>query len=344
MPLASISATDLLFLPFAFPLGSLLIAIVVAGAILTFAPSRRRRQHTAGEVVTALVTGRYAREHRTLAFSAFAVVLLFAVENILSGYVLPLSDVISWWRYATPLAAATLALLVAFTVIRVRGTRASQVPVMPVVRRTWVSFGPRNGLLIAALVAALLIGTTIAAGAASSADEQGRFAWLVVPVPNEAGVDPMRPLFYGWAYGLPVLAATLALLVAGWAFLHANAVRPYIRPDSVPGERQARADIARSGVHIAIAGMLLALGGAWRLVARAGSTTQLTIMGVNDGVPYDVIWRYAGLASAAGWLAPVLEITAFTLLLIVAASGAKQRVKRAAPDAVDTAALIGVGR
>lgn len=345
MPLASISTTDLLLLPFAFPLGSLLIAIVIAGCIFAFAPQhpRRRRSTEADRTTDDAVRTRHAPENLALALGALAVILVFAAQNILSGYVLPLVDIVAWWQYATPVAAAALALLVTLVVIRVRGTIPSQIPVLPVVRRTWLSFGPRIGLPVAALTMLLLISTTVAAGLASSTDDQGRSALLIVPVPNEAEVDPLRPLFSGWAYGAPVLVCTLTLVIAAWALLHANAVRPYLRPESVASERSARSRVARDAVRVVIAGALLALGGAWRLIADAGATTQLTIMGVNDGAPYEVIWRYAGLASVAGWLAPLLEIAGFALLLLVASSGAK-RPGAASPDTAHAATLIGAGR
>lgn len=341
MPLASLSITDLLTLPFAFPLGSLLVALVIAGGILALTPHRtRRHQRTAADrPIDEAVDDRYTRERLTLAIGALAVLLAVAAQNILDGYVVPLVDVIAWWRYATPLAAATIVLLVALTVVRVRGTTRSQVPVLPVVRRTWLSFGPRAGLSVSAATLLLLIGTTVSAGLASSTDDQGRFAWLVVPVPNEAEVDPLRPQFYGWAYGTPVLACALALVIAAWMLLHANAVRPFIRPESVASERRARSHVARDAVRIVISGVLLALGGAWRLIADAGAAAQLTVMGINDGAPYDVIWRYAGLASAAGWLAPLLEIIGFTLLLLVAFSGAR-RPRSATPESPALAEVI----
>jgi len=102
--------------------------------------------------------------------------------------------------------------------------------------------------------------------------------------------------------------------------LHTNATRPFMRPETVTAEREARREVAIGTVRIATAGMLLAPAGAWRFIASAGSTSSLVINGQNEGNSYEVAWRYAELATAAGWLAPVLEIAAFVLLLLVASS------------------------
>ena len=77
--------------------------------------------------------------------------------------------------------------------------------------------------------------------------------------------DPSR--FYGWAYGVPVLVCPTVLTTVTWAALHPNAARPYIRPETVTAERDARREVAVGTVRIATAGMLLALAGASRLMA-----------------------------------------------------------------------------
>ncbi|HWV48927.1 MAG TPA: hypothetical protein VN035_05670, partial [Microbacterium sp.] len=73
---------------------------------------------------------------------------------------------------------------------------------------------------------------------------------------------------------------------------------------------------------------------AWRLIAAAGSITDLFIEG--DGA-YQAEWRYAELAAALGWIAPVLEVAAFTILVLVAArvlsSASLRRIVPADADA-----------
>ncbi|WDH77403.1 hypothetical protein PTQ19_07535 [Microbacterium esteraromaticum] len=256
-------------------------------------------------------------EHRALSIGAIAVIVVFAIENVVRGYVLNLADIVEWWQYATPVFAAFLCLAVVLGLIVFRGTTPPERPVVPATRRTWMSFGPRAGLVGAGVALLALLATTIAAGLASSADERGRFIYLEIPVPNEQ-IDAIRPWFYGWAYGVPVIICLAALIAVAWATLQSNATRPFLRPETVGAEQTARVEVASGAVWIATAGMLLALAGAWRFIARAGSLSQLTVQGEGRSDSYEAVWRYAEFAVAAGWLAPVLEITAFALLIFVA--------------------------
>jgi len=309
------------------PVVSLLIAGILVGGIL-IAASRRR------EAASALPAGAAASRHlpelRAVSISAIGVMVVFVIDDLVRRYLLDLSDVISWWRFATPLFIALVGVCVVLAPIATRGTRRPEAAVPPTARRTWTSFGPRAGLIGAGITLVALVATTVAAGLTSSPDGQGRYIWLVIPVPNESGIDPLRTWFYGWAYGVPVLICTLALTIAGWATLQRNAARPFIHPDTVAAERAARRAVAAGVVQIATGAMLLALAGAWRLISSAGSVTLLWIDGQNGGQPYDASWRYGALADLAGWLAPVAEIVGFTLLLLVAVR--RSRVASTAPQ------------
>lgn len=312
---------ELVAAAFSTPLFSLVIALLVAAGILLLASRRALEDRAPAQLSGAAgraVRARYLPELRGLGIAAIAVIALFAIENVVRGYLLDLPGLFSWWRYAVPLFCALVGMSVVLGLVVLRGTRPSETPVVPATRRTWVSFSPRPDVVGAGVVLLALSATTAAAGLSSSADSRGRYVWLEIPVPNEAAIDPIRLSFYGWAYGVPVLICLAALSIATWAVLHRNAARPYIRPETVVVERDARRDIAIGAVRIATASMLLALAGAWRLIADAGSVSHLVIDGQNGGDPYDAAWRYAELAVAAGWFAPVLEITAFVLLLIVA--------------------------
>jgi len=300
---------------FSQPLVSLAIAALVAGCILLVASGRGDRESTAPPAVAA----RYVPEHRAAGVAAIAMIVLFATQNVVLGYIVNLSGAVAWWRHAAPLAWASLGVAVVLGLVVLRGTRPPESPTLPGTRRTWLSFGPRPGLAAGLVALIALVITTVAAGLASSPDGEGRFVWLVIPVPNEADIDPIRVVFFGWAYGIPVLVGAVLLAVVAWAALRANAVRPYVRPDTVSAEGGARRDLAQSVVHLATAGMLLALSGAWRLISDAGSGSRLTILGQNDGDPYEAAWRYAEFAVAAGWGAPALEVVAFVLLLLVSA-------------------------
>jgi len=259
-------------------------------------------------------TSRYRPEHRALGVGALAVILVFAAENIVRGYLLNLSDIVEWWQYATPIFAAVLCLAVALT-LNVLSATPQERPVLPTTRRTWLSFSPRAGLIGASAAVIALLGTTIAAGLASSSDDRGRFIYLEIPVPNTQ-IEPLRPWFYGWDFGVPVLISLAALTLVTWATLRRNAMRPYLRPETVTAERHARVQIASGTVAIATAATLLALGGAFRFIGRYGALSQLTVG--NDGATYDLAWQYAEFAAVARSLAPALEITAFALLLSIA--------------------------
>ncbi|WP_102193286.1 hypothetical protein [Microbacterium aurantiacum] len=316
---------------FSQPLFSLLLALLIAGGVSVIASRPRRAHHGVAPLpgpIARSVQARYLPELRGLGIAAIAVIIVFAVENVVRGYLLPMPYDVAWWRYATPVFCALAGVSVVLGMVSIRGTTPSEVAVVPTGRRSWTSFSPRAGLFGGCMVLLALAATTIAAGLASSADDQGRYVSLEIPVPNEPAIDPIRQWFYGWAFGIPVLICVAALSVTTWALLHTSAARPFIRPETVTAEWGARREVASGAARVASAGLLLAMAGAWRLIARAGSGSQLTIVGQNEGNPYDASWRYAELATAAGWCAPLLEITAFILLLLVASRICRPRALR----------------
>jgi hypothetical protein len=319
--LTSLSLSELMGAAFWTPLFSLFLASVIGGIVLIVRARPGRAVRGGGplsEGAARSVKARHVPERRTLGIVAIAVAVCFIAEHLIRGYVVDTAAVVSWWRFAVVLVCAVVGLGVVLAMILRRGTAPSELPVVPAARRTWATFGPRLGLLLASGVMLVLSATTVAAGVASSPDREGQYAGLDIPIPNMPEVDPIRMPFFGWAYGVPVLICLTALALVTWSLLHANAVRPYIRPETVAAERVLRREIAGDAVWIATAATLLALAGAWRFVARAGSVSSLEIMGQNDGSPYDATWRYAEVALAAGWAAPLLEIGAFVLLLLVA--------------------------
>ncbi|MEQ6899140.1 hypothetical protein [Microbacterium sp. KR10-403] len=326
MPHTSFTPVDLAGAALSLPVVTLLIAAVLVAILLiaTNAQSASAPALTAGAAAS-----RHLPELRAVRGVAIGVIAVFIIDVLVRGYLLDLSDVVSWWRFATPLFVALVGVCVVLSLVTTRGTTRPESPVSPTARRTWTSFGPRAGLIGAGIVLAALVATTVTAGLASSPDGQGRYIWLVIPVPNESGIDPLRTWFYGWAYGVPVLICTAALAIATWVTLQRNAARSFVRPDTVAAERAARRVVAGGVVRIATGAMLLSLAGAWRLISSAGSGSLLWIMGQNGGQPYDAMWRYGALADLAGWLAPFAEIAGFALLLLVAARRA--RVMRSAP-------------
>lgn len=315
----SFGALDLLGAAISWPPVSLAAAVVIAGAV-TVLRYRRFRAGTRGlDDAARSAQSRYAPEHLALGIAALSIVLLFLVEYIVRGYVLT-GPGIWWWRFAVPIVSAAVGIAVTLGLITTRGSTPPEAPVLTSLRRTWLSFNSRSSLIAAAVAVLALIGTTILAGIASASNGDGQYVWLTVPIPNEPNIDPVRVLFYGWTYGVPVLASLAALLPIASAALHCNAARPYLRPDTVMVERTARRETARGTVLLVLAAALLSLASAWRLIASAGSGQYLTVMGQNGNAPYDSAWRYAELAVAAGWAAPLVETVALTVLLLVAAN------------------------
>ncbi len=303
--------------PFTFALALVIAATVVAiranialGAHRDLAVSRMRSSW--GEA-------RYAPERRALGATSVVTALAFMAEFVASAY-LPSETPAIAWRFATPLVCAAVGLAAVLAVIVLRGSGAPERPMTPTERRTWLTFSSRTSLIAAASSALVLATTTIAAGLASSANAEGEFVWLVIPIPNAASVDPIRIPFYGWAYGLPVLIGLAALLIATGITLRRSAARPFLRPETVTVERAARRRTARDAALISTSATLLTLAMSWRLVARGGSVDSLIIDGQNGGAPFDVAWRYAEFAIIAGWAAPALEVVALAILFLVAVS------------------------
>lgn len=323
----SIDAVDLARGLLSFPPFCVTIALVIVGAILLFAsPSRRSAAARRALESPFSVTARHAPEQRTLGAAALVIIVAFLTEFALRGYVFTSSEAVSWWRFATPIACAVLGLAVAFGVITTRGSSRPSTAVAFAVRRNWRTFSSRGDLIGFAAVALSLVTTTVLGGIASTSDGRGQYAWLEIPIPNEPDVDPIRVVFYGWAYGVPVLLSLIALIPLVWAALDRNAARPFLSPETVASERSARRTTAAMTTRVATASVLLALGEAWDFIAGAGSGSQLTEVHADGGsATYEAAWRFAELAVAAGWIAPLLEITALTLLLLAAYSGFRRR-------------------
>ncbi|MFB8893500.1 hypothetical protein [Microbacterium plantarum] len=305
-----------------WPPVSFVLGLVAAATVVAIRANTSGRAEHAPRLIggrRSAVRRRYAGEHIALAGAGFAVSLVFVLEFIFRGYIWDGSGA-SWWRVAAPLVVALVGVVAALVLVRTRGSGAPERPVSPPVRRSWVSFSSPMTLAALTVAALALAGTTVAAGLASSPDDAGDWLWLVIPIPNAGDVDPVRVVFYGWVYGVPALVGLVLLVVAAWRALDRNAARSFLRPETVAIERAARRRTAGGIVWLTTGACLLALAAAWRLVGNAGSTTMLMIDGPGTSTSYDVAWRYAELASLARAAAPIVEIVALCLLLVVGGS------------------------
>ncbi|MDD7929360.1 hypothetical protein [Microbacterium thalli] len=319
---ATVGPLDLTGAIATWPPMSFVLALVAAATVVAIRANTsggiERGAGLIGERRSAL-RHRYAGEHLALAGTGVAVAVSFVLEFFFRGYIWDGFGA-SWWRVATPLVVAVIGIVAALILIRTRGSGAPERPVSPPVRRSWVSFSSPMALVALTIAALTLVGTTIAAGLASSPNDDGDWLWLVIPIPNAADVDPLRVVFYGWIYGVPALIALVLLAVAAWRALARNAARPFLRPETVATERAARRRTAGGVVWLTTGASLLTLAAAWRLIGNAGSATTLTVDGPAATTSYDVAWRYAELASLAGAAAPIVEIVALCMLLVVGGS------------------------
>lgn len=314
------TASDLLAVLFTVPITSLVfvifaalfLALVREAWVMKVGDGRRNPMSDMRSV-----REKYHTAHVVLGAAAIGIGAWYVLESIIRGYVMAVPAELVWVRFAGPIMCAILGLGLVAVQIVVRGSEYPEAPVILADRRTWASFSERRDVMVAAAVLLALVTTTIVAGLTASVDALGISDSVAIPVPNLSAVDPIRIPFFGWAYGIPVLLCSGILLVVLAVLLQVNAVRPYVRPESVAVERTARRRIATGALRIAAASMLLTLAGAWRLIANAGSVSRLEIVGENEGSPYEVTWRFAEFAVVAGWGAPILEIVAFTLLILM---------------------------
>ncbi|WP_223622664.1 hypothetical protein [Microbacterium sp. EST19A] len=302
---------------FSMPWVSLIVAAIIAVGITVTPAWNARRASRERLVPTAGLVARYSPEHRTLGITAIVVIVAFVAENLISGYALDLADVVAWWRYPMPMITASVGVGILLAIIATRGSAPVEQPVISA-RRTWLTFSARTGSVGAGLTLLALSTITILAGLASSNIGDGPYVFLEIEVPNET-IDPIRPWFYGWAYGVPVLICTAALIAVTVGALHANASRSFMRPQTVIAEQRQRRAVATGITRISTSAALLTLAGAVRFIADAGSVAGLTIQGDLRSDSYTAYWRYGEVAAVGGAVSPLLEIAAFVLLLLVTA-------------------------
>ncbi|MGW9112138.1 hypothetical protein [Microbacterium sp. NPDC055683] len=290
---------DLLRGALSLPIVSVVLAAIVAGLFLVLRSG-------------APVRERYLAERRVLGYGALTVVIVTAAETTLRDHVLPLADVAAWWHYPVPLVTSALVLVASLIVIR--SAPAPSTPAGPSARRAWTSFGSKALFVSGGVLTGVLLATTLAAGLVSTSDDRGRYVLLDLPVANTRQ-EPLRPWFFGWTYGIPVLIGMALLALAVWLALRENALRPFAA-DDIGGQRAQRAQIGTAMGRLATGAVLVVLGGAWRFIGESGGPATLTVG--DDPVVYETTWRWSEYAVIAGAIAPVLEIIGFVLLFFTA--------------------------
>lgn len=319
------SLFDIFIAGLSFPPFSFVVAIIVAGCVLTATSFRahtsRRRQLTFG----AEVKQKYAAERGTCCAVAAGIIVLFFMDLALRGYVFTSINTIHWWRFATPLALAAIGLCAALAVITLRGSSPPLTAAISATPRAWHSFSSRAQLSLTGCAAVALLLTCLLAGAASSTDDQGRYVLNTLGVPNVPSELGSRFPFFGWTYSIPVMVCIGLLLLVCWSALRANAIRPYLSPETASQERDMRTQSASAITAITLAAILLTLATSWQMIAAAGSLHTLTVSSENGSTSYDMVNGFTGVAVAMGWCVPVWYISAFVLLIVTIAKSIRTR-------------------
>ncbi|MCB8045630.1 hypothetical protein JM654_20160 [Microbacterium oxydans] len=302
------------------PWVSLILAALIAIGI-SVSPLWRARTANRARLATTTsdrVSARYSPEHRALGVVALTMIAVVITESLVSGYAVNLNGVVSWWRYALPVFIAGVGVAVLIALIATRGTSSPERPVVSA-RRTWLTFTSPIASACAAASILALTATTVLAGLASSNIDGGPYVFLEIDVPNET-IDPIRPWFYGWAYGVPRPRLHRRTRRRGRrraARQRGSPVPAGPRPSSPNSMNAATSRRASPGSRHQVR------FSHWR--GRGASSRKRVperrSRSKGDGVnaSYEAVWRYGEVAVVGGWLAPAVEIVAFVLLLLVSA-------------------------
>lgn len=218
----------------------------------------------------------------------------------------------NWWAYADLLLVTCVALLgLALTITAFRRTPVA--PVAPAHPRTWRSFLSAGQLWLLIVPTILLLALVAFAGSVSSPDEDGIYRILELDVGEDAdGVGGgMLISFFGWAYGLPVAGVALALMLLTLLVLHVNAVRPFLRPETVAAEETSRSTLATLFILFSAGTVLVTLARATRLVSTAGDITL-----VREGYQWET--SVSAISPWLFWAGLALQLLGYVLLLMVA--------------------------
>lgn len=217
---------------------------------------------------------------------------------------------VMWWLMLPPAAVASVAVAV-ILVHALRARSTPEVPVTPVVRRGWLSFTRRRDSVVTASAIGALLALSIAAGLASSPDDDGLYSRISIPVGDQGAGSAT---FFGWAYSIPLLIVTAVLLVLLYLALRSNASPPFLRPDTVASETQQRRDTSVVLFGLAGASVLIGLSDAVIMVAHAGlGSVGVGIPGVGN---FMYSTGFASIAPALLFIGSLLQAGAALWLLL----------------------------
>jgi cytochrome bd-type quinol oxidase subunit 2 len=195
------------------------------------------------------------------------------------------------WRFALPLAAAAIAIAI-FAVTGANahpGGGVREVDLSP--RSVW-TFGSSWWFVGLFMLAGVLVATVVFAGLASSPDDDGQFTRIVLDMGNAQA----STVFFGWAFGIPVLVGLVLLLlivfVALWRIARAAVPADPIRREH---ETAARRNQARTVLSISSGATAFTLGAALGFLGRSSSLAASIT--VPQGGQVQLVTSFAALGT-----------------------------------------------
>lgn len=280
-------------------------------------------RRSAGTAPSQTVAGRLA------SLIAFAGVVVFWLTRF--WFTGPMD---ATWRYAVPLAAAALA--VAVYAGLGPGTRSAktsrEVDLAP--RSVW-TFGSSWWFAGLFTLAVLLVSAVILAGLASSTDDEGRHTLLVLDVGNAQAAT----VFFGWAFGVPVLIGLAALLglvfVALWLV-----ARPAVSADPRARDLEIalRRNQARTVLTIASGATAFTLGAALLFLGRSSSLAA-SFSGPEGG-RIELVTSFAALGTPFMILGLLLQGLGVALVVVPLCQPKKRRAHETSDSTPPFAATV----
>ena len=229
------------------------------------------------------------------------VSVFYAVAGIIPALLAALTPDVFFMLWETRFVAPLVAGLASLALLTVPGPASSPIPFAAVARRTAFTYVGKGWLVTAVALIAVTVALSVAAGMASTVDEEGRYTMFSFNI----GTFTVSTTIYGWHYSLPALALVLALVGCGWAALAFVARSPL----SEPWEHEASTRRTRSrNIAVAItAALSLHLG--LILGSLAGTST------LQGGMPTDSAGDITVQAPFAA-LTPLLSASSFVFAAV----------------------------
>ncbi|WP_457101476.1 hypothetical protein [Microbacterium sp. P5_E9] len=207
-------------------------------------------------------------------------------------------------RYLTPLVVGGAALIILAFPVRGSGSRSEGAELS---RRTVLTFSRPWWFVTFGIVLLLTVAVAVAAGVASSPDEQGRYTLYVV----EVGTAAASTTIYGWHYSVPcliLLAALVGVMTIDLTLISRPAIAEN-RDEDVAVRRVRSLNVVRVGMGV----VLLHLSAV--LSSLAGTSTLSAGIGTGAGIAgeINVGTSFAALTPFLYWAGAVVGVIGLAL-------------------------------